>query len=246
MAVSTKDRRQNHASRRVERRLTAQRTARRNRLLRIGGILAIVATIAAVLFFATRNGGETDDFPAIAVAETILPDVPVQGRVIGNPDAPVTVVEYGDYQCPGCGYFAQNYESRLLEEYIATGKVRFEYRDYAFIGGESTRAAEAAFCALDQGAFWPYHKTLFANQHGENEGAFSASRLRTTAEKLGLDGERFATCLDDETYADQVTEMRKEGVNLGILGTPSFVVNGTLIEYRGFESLQAAIEAELA
>jgi protein-disulfide isomerase len=205
-----------------------------------------VAVVAAVIFSVSRTGGESDGFPAIAAAAATLPDVPGDGRAIGSPDAPVTVVEYGDYQCPGCGYFAQNYEHRIFEEYVATGKVRFEYRDYAFIGGESTRAAEAAFCALDQGAFWPYHQTLFANQHGENEGAFSAARLRSAAGQLGLDGERFATCLDDGTYADRVTAMRKEAVALGVLGTPSFVVNGKLIEYRGFDSLKAAIEAELA
>lgn len=246
MAVSTKDRRSQQISRRAERRLTAERNARRNRVMRIGGVIAAVAVVAAIVFAVIRGGEEGDNFPAIAAAVSTLPEVPVEGRAIGNPDAPVTVVEYGDYQCPGCGYFAQNFEHRLVEEYVATGKVRFEYRDYAFIGKESTRAAEAASCALDQGAFWPYHKTLFANQHGENEGAFSAARLRSAAEKLGLDGERFASCLDDGTYADQVTAMRKEAVNLGVLGTPSFVVNGTLIEYRGFESLQEAIEAELA
>jgi protein-disulfide isomerase len=246
VAVSTKDRHANHVSRRAERRLAAERAARRKRLLRIGGAIAAVAVIAAVVYAVSRGGEESDTFPAIAAAAVTLPDVPVEGRAIGNPDAPVMVVEYGDYQCPGCGYFAQTYERQLIEEYVATGKVRFEFRDYAFIGEESTRAAEAAFCALDQDAFWPYHRTLFANQHGENEGAFSASRLRSAAEQLGLDGERFSACLDDGTYADQVTAMRKEGVNLGIPGTPGFVVNGTLIEYRGFESLQAAIEAELA
>ncbi len=193
MAVSTKDRRAHHVSRRAERRLAAERSARRNRLLRIGGVIAVMAVVAAVVFSVSRGGGE---YRRLSGDRRRGGD-PARGAGRGARDR--------ESECAGDGrrvrrlpvsrlrLLRQQYEHLLFEEYVATGKVRFEYRDYAFIGEESTRVAEAAFCALDQGAFWPYHQTLFANQHGENEGAFSAKRLRSAAEQLGLDGERFAT-----------------------------------------------------
>jgi protein-disulfide isomerase len=172
--------------------------------------------------------------------------IPQSGRILGASSAPVTVVEYGDYQCPGCGHFAREIEGQLVRDYVATGKVRFEFRDYAFIGDESVVAAGGAACAQDQNAFWPYHATLFHSQLGENEGGFRAMRLKAMARGLSLDEDQFASCLDGRRHAGDVDDMRAEARALGIAGTPSFVVNGTLIDYRGYESLRAAIDAALA
>ena len=229
--------------RRAERRQAAQRTARRRRWVRFGAVaLALLLAVAAVLAVSRPWEGEA----AIVLPARALPDVPISGRVIGNPAAPVHVLEYGDYQCPGCGFFARELEHRLLAEHVATGRVSFEYRDYAFIGDESARAAEAASCALDQGAFWPYHETLFLNQKGENAGALHAGRLRAMADELGLDTDRFGDCLGEGSHRSEVEAMRQEASNLGVTGTPSFFVNGERVEYRGYESITAAIERELA
>ncbi len=167
------------------------------------------------------------------VAAVQMPDVskytsvPREGRVLGDPNAPVHVIEWGDYQCPACRTFEQRFFPTVLEQYIATGKVRWEFRDFAFIGPESRRAAEAAYCALDQGKFWEFHAALYANQTGENVGAFSDRRLEEIARVVGLDVTAFRSCLRDGTHADDVQQMVREAQSLGVRATPSFSVNGS-------------------
>lgn len=134
---------------------------------------------------------------------------------------------------------------RLIDQYVASGDVHLEYRDLAFLGDESTRAAEAAACALDQDAFWPYHDTLFLNQVGENQGASTEDRLKQAASALDLDQEAFNACLDDGTHRDDVAKMMEEARQQGITSTPSVEVNGRLLDAWDFETIEAAIAAEL-
>jgi protein-disulfide isomerase len=171
--------------------------------------------------------------------------VPADGRALGDPNAPVTVIEYGDYQCPGCGTFAAEAQPRLIQDFVATGKVRLEFRDFAFLGDESGRAAEGAACAADQGQFWRYHNSLYLNQHGENKGAFKDKRLKELGTLLGLDAKQFNACLDKGTHAKAVTKMADEARAAGVTGTPSLFVNGKQISYRGYDSLAAEINAAL-
>jgi protein-disulfide isomerase len=236
---------------RAARKLAAERAARRRRLLVVGGAVGLALVLALVLILVNLPDDSDAPLPAVAVAAEPYPGVPTEGRSLGDPNAPVTVIEFGDYQCPGCGQFAQAVEPRLVEEYVATGLVRFEFRDYSFLddrvdGSESDDAAEAAFCAADQGQFWRFHATLYANQYGENQGAFDRDRLGAMAEGIGLDTARFDACLNDGAHADGVAAMNDEAAALGLGGTPSFVVNGTVIDYSGYDSLKAAIDAELA
>lgn len=133
----------------------------------------------------------------------------------------------------------------MIAEYVTAGRVRLEYRDFAFLGEESTRAAVGAACALDQGAFWRYHDTLYANQAGENGGAFADDRLRRMAGALGLDEDAFATCLDDPAHETAVAAMADEARAAGLRQTPSFVVDGRIVEGGAYEPLAAAIETAL-
>jgi protein-disulfide isomerase len=134
---------------------------------------------------------------------------------------------------------------QLVRDYVAAGKVRFEFRDYAFLGKDSTRAAEAAACALDQGKFWEYHETIFANHQGENVGAYSSGRLKEMAGFAGLDEAQFASCLDERAHEGEIAGMVEEARGLGISGTPSFVIDGELVGWRGYEDLRARIDAAL-
>ncbi|MBK8617464.1 MAG: thioredoxin domain-containing protein [Anaerolineales bacterium] len=101
-----------------------------------------------------------------------LPRAVTQSNTMGNPDAPVHIIEYGDFQCPYCLKFWSETEPQLIEEYVNTDQVYFEYRAYPIIGPESSWAAEGAYCAGDQGRFWEFHDTLFANWSGENVGDY--------------------------------------------------------------------------
>lgn len=125
--------------------------------------------------------------------------------------------------------------------------MRFVFRHFAFLGPESQWAAVASECANEQGRFWEYYDKVFAEQAGENAGAFSKENLKRFAGELGLDTGRFNQCLDSEKYRDAVQQETLAGQQRGVRGTPTLFVNGRLIE-RGadYAVLKAAIEAELS
>jgi protein-disulfide isomerase len=144
---------------------------------------------------------------------------------LGRADAPVTLDEYGDFQCPACGEFARTIEPQLRTAYFVTGKVRLVWHDYPWIGNESYVAAQAARCAGEQGGFWAYHDYLYANQRGENLGQFAPDNLKEFALDIGLDGASFDACLDAgrdlASLRDDVIHAIDRGVNV----TPYFFVN---------------------
>lgn len=124
--------------------------------------------------------------------------------------------------------------------------MRYEFNDFAFIGQESLRAAEAATCALEQDSFWQYHDILFLNQRGENAGAFADDNLRTFAAALGLDEGDFNTCLGSNRYRNEINDGIVEARDLGVQSTPTFRINGELVEgVLTFEQFQTIIDQEL-
>ncbi|HEU4792525.1 MAG TPA: DsbA family protein [Nitrolancea sp.] len=230
-------------SRPADRKAAPEKSQRRTALGMFAGAVVVALSIVAALFVVSGPGGST--LPEVQAAAELPPDIPVNGRTIGNPDAPVKVVEWGDYQCPPCGIFAREVEPQLVSEYVATGKVHFEFRDLAFLGDESIQAAQAAGCALDQGKYWPFHDTVYANQVGENAGAFSKDRLQQIAQKANLDINAFNSCVDAQTHKDEVAAMAAEANGAGINSTPTILVNGQRVNYQGYGSLKTAIDAAL-
>lgn len=165
-------------------------------------------------------------------------------RALGSPDAPVTMLEFSDFQCSFCRKFWAETLPRLKETYIKNGQVRFLYQHFAILGEPSVAAAQAAECAKEQGKFWPYHDKLFASQGGL---AFTNAKLKRYARELGLDVTAFARCLDSGKYRQKVEDETELGSLLGARGTPTFFLNGQmLIGAQPFEVFQAAIEEELA
>ena len=188
------------------------------------GIVIAVAVVYSNQNPFQNTGKNNEKIAALAT----LPVVSSSDFVLGEQSAPVTVIEYGDFQCPFCGKFFKDTESVLREKYIKTGKVKFIYRDFAFLGDESLWASNAARCAGEQGKFWQYHDYLYSNQSGENQGAFSKSNLKSFAPALGLVQEKFNSCLDSEKYTDAIKKETKEGGEAGVSGTPASFINGTL------------------
>jgi protein-disulfide isomerase len=136
-------------------------------------------------------------------------------------------------------------EPQLVANYVEPGTVRFEYRDYAFRGPEAVRAAEAAACAADQGAYWLYHDTLFRNQGGP--GSFSDARLERMAETLGLDTAAFNSCLDSGEKRAQVEASIAEGQAQGVDSTPTIFVDGVeVVDWFDFNAISQAIDTALA
>jgi protein-disulfide isomerase len=134
---------------------------------------------------------------------------------------------------------------QLVSDYVEPGLIRFEFHDYAFRGPEAVRAAEAAACAADQGAYWRYHDTLYLNQSGPN--SFTDARLKQMAETLGLDTGTFNQCLDSGEKRPGVEASIAEAQTQGIDSTPTIFINGTEVaEWHDFNAVKQAIDAELA
>jgi protein-disulfide isomerase len=248
----------NPASGRVQRRRQEARRAKRRKLLELVGAVAIAFAVAVGLILISQGGDDMSDssaadFPAVVAASPIEAGIPSDGRTLGNPDAPVTLVEYADYQCPYCGAFNRDIMPSLIRDYVATGKVKLEFRDLPFLDdgvsddGESDMAAEAAACAMDQGKFWQFHDTLFLNQHGENEGAFSKTRLQAMANAVGLDMNAFDACLDGKTHQAEIAAEQAEAQQRGVTSTPTLYLNDRKLTYTGsYEDLKRDLDAALA
>lgn len=153
--------------------------------------------------------------------------------ILGNPDAPVTMVEFGDYQCPFCGRFFKQVEPEIKKNYVETGKVKMVYRDFAFLGPESRTAALAAQCAGEQGKYWAFHDQLYNIEivdGDENNGNLSVQLMKSLAGQLGLNQNQFNSCLDSEKYLSEIEKDYNDGVKFGVNGTPATFVNGQIVE----------------
>lgn len=146
--------------------------------------------------------------------------------ILGDPNAPVTLIEFGDYQCHFCNVHFHNTEHRLLEKFIKTGKVKMIFKDFTIIGPDSVDAAHGTHCANDQGKFWKYHDILYNNWTGENNGWASSDNLLRFAQEIELDIDQWSDCMIDEKYSQIISNSNKDARELGITGTPAFFVIG--------------------
>lgn len=232
-------------SKRQEMRDKRARADKTQRYLMIAGITIIALAIALFLILPTILDATK---PVGSIAEhPLMNRKQVKFNAMGDPNAPVKIIEYSDFQCPYCAHFTTQTEQQLIDAYIDTGKVYFEYHSFGeFIGIESRRAAEAAYCAGDQEKFWEMHDIIFANQNGENQGGFVDKRLIAFADKIGLDAAKFNDCFSSNKYADMVTKDGVAGNQAGVKATPSFTINGELLEgAQPFSAFQAKIDAIL-
>src|SRR3990170_4898112 len=153
-------------------------------------------------------------------------DLSMAAPVEGDEDAPITIIEFGDYQCPKCKGWFQNEKSKITSNYITKGIVKLYFLDSAWLGDDSISAAQAAYCADDQGKFIEYHSTLYNNQAGIQDGWANMDALKQFATDLELDAEMFNECLDSGIYADRVSHNTEVGASLGVVGTPYFFIIG--------------------
>ena len=158
----------------------------------------------------------------------------------------ITLEEFADFQCSHCMQFALGIGKQLKEDFVETGKIRFVFRHFPFIGPESFRAAEATECAADQNKFWEYHDTVFENWKGVNEGHFSNDNLKQFASRLQLDRASFDSCFDGNKYRGKVEADLRRGEQLGVQGTPSLFLNGRRLTPSSNEELIQLIESAIA
>ena len=147
--------------------------------------------------------------------------------ILGNSSAQITIVEFGDYQCHQCYNWFHNTKPIVFQNYVDTGKANFVFMDLAFLGEDSPKAAQASYCAEDQGKYWEYHNQLYTAQEPQiDNGWANSEQLKAFAFSLGLDMESFDSCLDSGKYAKRVQYNIAEAKKLGASGTTTFFIVG--------------------
>ena len=144
--------------------------------------------------------------------------------ILGNPNAPITLIEFGDFQCHYCNVYFQNIEPMIIENFVETGKVNVIFKDYTIIGPDSFDAAYGAHCASEQNKYWEYHNILFKNWAGENNGWAGKQNLVKFADDINLDLELFSECMNSTRYSDMINQSGVDAQTLGITGTPAFFI----------------------
>ena len=202
--------------------------------LTIGAIISVICI--AIIFFGIEGISEPSE-PLIEKQLIEESKKPVQvttgtffdngSPILGDPNAPLTLIEFGDYQCHFCNVYYQNTEHKIYENYVVTGKVNIIFKDYTIIGPDSTTAALGAHCAGEQGKFWEYHNTLYNNWNGENNGWAGQENIFRFAEKLDLNMDEFIECNIDKRYEQKISKSSNDARTLGITGTPAFYVIST-------------------
>jgi protein-disulfide isomerase len=224
-------------SKREELRRQRQAVERRNRIL----IISSIVIVAVLLIVVIVNSQIKSKIKVISI--TPNPRPLANGLTAGDPNAPVKVDIYSDFQCSACLHFYKNSEPLIMEQYVKTGKVFYTYHPYMVIGPESDNASQAAYCANDQNRFWDFHDILYANWTGENVGDFTPSKLKAYAKDLGLDTTAFDQCYDTGKYKQKISDDQTAGNALNLSFTPSVFINGKLDETGNY---QQTIDAALA
>lgn len=227
-------------------------------------VLLIAFLVIGYLFGKMEGTKEAASLAAVApqapaAAAPQAPAVPSPAEVMakltagtyppkGNQNAKVTVTEFADFRCPFCEKFFTDSESQLMKDYVDTGKVKFVFRNYAFLGPASTVAANAAECANDQGKFWEMHDYFYKNQPAETDTSmYTVDNLTQIAGTLGMDTNKFHQCLSTNEFDKNQAADLAEGQSIGVSGTPTFYINGVqLVGAQPYSAIKTVIDQELA
>jgi len=215
--TSTKD-----ISKRQARREQIRRKGQRSRLIGFGLISIGVLFIVFLIIYPSLKPAE-----AIIAPEAVTrPNIDFNAA--GDPNAPIRIEEYSDFQCSHCGNFYRTTEKELMNTFVADGTVYFVYNSFGdFMGPASAQMGSAAYCAGDQGKFWEMHDVIFSNS-GSATSTSLDRRLVEYAEFLKLDTNVFESCLNDGKYNDLIEQNMKDGTAAGVKATPSFVITYTV------------------
>ncbi len=238
---------------------------KKDRFLPISILVAAIVIGGAVVFASLYKGGSVAAaIPNGAAAPTAQPQPSVSAAqvmqltsrdsILGSATAPVTLIEYGDYQCPFCGRFFSQTEPQIISDYVDTGKVKMVFRNFAFLGAESTAAAQAAECATEQNQTWKYSDALYAGKvaddakgGSEDDGFFNRALFLKLAAQVGLNVPQFTSCIDGNKYASLVAQEKTDASAAGVNSTPTVFINGTqVLGAQPYAAFKSVIDAALA
>lgn len=194
-----------------------------------------------------ENQGQPSQAGQAVAPSGVVKNIDTKGLpMLGKSSAKVSVVEFADFQCPFCARHFNDTVSKIKTDYVQSGKVKFFYNDFAFLGEESFLSAQAAKCADDQDKFWPFHDYLYAHQSGENQGAFSLANLKKFAGEVGLNQSQFDSCMDSKKYEQAVKDETARAKTYGVTATPTTAINGELVQGAvPYDTIKAKIEEKL-
>ena len=181
-------------------------------------IPVIIGILFGVLF--AINLDESSNNSTILSKENLL----AGSTILGNQDAKITIVEFGDYQCTYCYKFHNDVMKKINEKYIKSGEVNFVYKDFPLNGESSILASEASYCAQQQNQFWTYHDILYDNWGGENTGWITQEVLTNFAKESGLNLEKFNSCMKNSEFKQKVLNNEQFAKEININATPSFLI----------------------
>lgn len=211
-------------------------------LLIIGLLTGFLIGLNVSSFFSAENQDDTIEYLRV---EGVSSD---NDPFIGSKNAPITIIEFSDFECSFCKIFFDNVLNEIKINYVDSGKVKFVYRDFPItaIHPNAEKAAEAANCAFEQNKFWEYHDLLFENQNNWISGNNTSSEFKKYSSMVGLDEEQFNLCIDSNKFAEEISNDIQDGWEAGVEGTPTLFINGIKIagarEYNVFKEI---IESEL-
>ena len=194
-----------------------------NKLGVIIGVIVIVI-IAGVVASLSVSPSETVNLDMGRTHGTI--STAMGSPILGDPLAPITIVEFGDYQCEMCYRWFHTSKPQITENYIETGKANLVFIDLAFLGQDSSKSAQATYCAEDQEQYWAFHDMLYNSQEHVDNGWANSERLKAFAFSLELDMELFDSCLDSGKYSKRVDYNIQQAKKHGVNSTPTFIVVG--------------------
>ncbi len=204
--------------------------------LGIGAVIAIACIFFGIMMANMVNTESTEILDEITINEigsikkpTFSSFTDNSSPILGDGNAPLTLIEFGDYQCTYCKNFFRETIESILINYVETGKVKILFKDFIVVdgaigGNDSMNAANAAHCANDQGMFWQYHSTLYNNWAGEGTGWISSERLNKFANVLELDMSEFSNCVSELKWKKLVNASHDDAIALGVTATPTFFV----------------------
>jgi len=199
--------------------------------LGIGAVIAIVCIFFGMMMTNMVDTESTQILDEITINEigsikkpTFSSFTDNSSPILGDVNAPLTLIEFGDYQCTFCNKFFHETIDPILTNYVETGKVKILFKDFVVVGQDSMHAANAAHCANDQEMFWQYHSTLYNNWDGEGTGWASSEQLHQFASTLGLDMDEFSECMSKSKWKELVDSSKVDGRTLGVGATPTFFI----------------------
>ena len=199
-----------------------------NRVWQLVGIVAVAAVAVVIAVAVSSSGGAPENPPDTGGAEAaaLFRGIPERSGVLGDPDAPLTLTEFVDLQCPFCAQAAASTLPTIVDDYVRSGKVKLEARTLHFIGPDSTVAAQVAAGAQRQGRLWPFLEVFYANQGQENSGYVTDAFLRRVATAAGVDGDEALAQADGAFAQRRLDRANAEAGQLGVESTPTLVVSG--------------------